>query len=122
MLYKVGSGLVSIPGKLDIAHSIILAISGLAVGKCGTWPPLQQCQRVHIDHQRRGAPLLLPRERLRAAQQLVERLEEHTSELQALRHLVGRLRLEKKSAGGASGAYPRLDQSGRDQVGTAVTF
>jgi hypothetical protein len=28
MLYQVGSGLAPIPGKLDIAHSIILAIPG----------------------------------------------------------------------------------------------
>jgi hypothetical protein len=44
----------------------------LQIGQAGR-PVLQQRQRVHIDHQRRGAPLLLPRERLRAAQHLVER-------------------------------------------------
>jgi hypothetical protein len=29
MLYQVGSGLAPIPGKLDIAHSIILAITAI---------------------------------------------------------------------------------------------
>jgi hypothetical protein len=44
VLRDVGSGLSSIPGKFDIAHSIILAISQ-AGGACFSLPAIQENTR-----------------------------------------------------------------------------
>src|SRR5258705_7938333 len=71
-------------------------------------------RRQHLHRQVRGLVLLLPRPLLVARHrgallpvlaagerpEVVERSEEHTSELQSLRHLVCRLLLEKKKKKG----------------------
>src|SRR5205814_7897060 len=53
------------------------------------------CMDAGVDHQPRGAPDLVA-EHAEALVSALVRSEEHTSELQSLRHLVCRLLLEKK--------------------------